>query len=137
VASCGVSILINVSDGRAHIAADLAPRRSVRHATVLHLDHNFGVASQLDEVADRLAQQPLDLRHCCPGVLVRAQDRRGLLGTVAGVVGGVWMAMSALRRYPRLPDQLSIRRLYEQATGVDRDQANTDLALVADRSRRW
>lgn len=105
----------------------------MRHATVLHLDHNFGVASQLDEVADRLAQQPLDLRHCCPGVLVRAQDRRGLLGTVAGVVGGVWMAVSALRRYPRLPDQLSTRRLYEQATGVDRDQANANLALVADR----
>jgi len=105
----------------------------VGDATVLHLDHNFGVASQLDEVADRLAQQPLDVRHCCPGVLVRAQERRSLLGTVAGVVGGVWMAVSALRRCSRLPDQLTTRRLYEQATGVDRDRANADLTLVADR----
>jgi hypothetical protein len=43
------------------------------------------------------------------------------------------MAVSAFRRYPRLPDQLTTRRLYEQATGVDRDRANADLALVADR----
>jgi hypothetical protein len=91
------------------------------------------VVSQLDEVADRLAQQPLDLRHCCPGVLVRPQERRGLLGTGADVVSGVWMVVSALRRYPRLPDQLTTRRLCEQATGVDRDRANADLALVADR----
>ncbi len=28
---------------------------------------------------------------------------------------------------------MSTRRLYEQATGVDRDRANADLALVADR----
>jgi hypothetical protein len=109
----------------------------VGHCDRLQLGHNFGMASQLDEVADRLAQQPLDVRHCCPGVLVRAQERRGLLETVAGVVGGVWVVVSALRQYPRLPDQLTTRRLYEQATGIDRDRANADLALVADRSRRW
>jgi hypothetical protein len=99
----------------------------------LRLGHNFGVASQLDEVADRLAQQPLDVRHCCPGVLVRTRDRQGLLGTVAGMVGAVWMAVAALGRYRRLPDQLTTRRLYELATGIDRDRANADLALVADR----
>jgi hypothetical protein len=43
------------------------------------------------------------------------------------------MAVSAFRRYPRLPDQLATRRLYEQAAGVDRDRANADLALVTDR----
>jgi hypothetical protein len=43
------------------------------------------------------------------------------------------MAVSAFRRYARLPDQLTTRRLYQQATGVDRDRANADLALVADR----
>jgi hypothetical protein len=43
------------------------------------------------------------------------------------------MAVAAFRRYPQLPDQLTTRRLYEQATGVDRDRANADLALVADR----
>jgi hypothetical protein len=105
----------------------------VGHCNRLQLGHNLSVASQLDEVADRLAQQSLDLKHCCPGVLVRAQERRGLLRTGAGVVGGVWMVVSALRRYPRLPDQLTTRGLYEQATGVDRDRANADLALVADR----
>ena len=43
------------------------------------------------------------------------------------------MAVSAFRRSPRLADQLTTRRLYEQATGVDRDRVNADLALVADR----
>jgi hypothetical protein len=38
-----------------------------------------------------------------------------------------------LRRVPRLPDPITTRRLYEQAPGVDRDRANADLALVADR----
>jgi hypothetical protein len=99
----------------------------------LHLGHNFYVPSQLDEVADRLAQQPLAVRHSSSRLLVRAQERRGLVGIVAGVVGAVWMAVSTLRLYPRLPEQLTTRRLYEQATGVDRDRANADLALVADR----
>jgi hypothetical protein len=119
-----------------HTAPDLPrslPRALWATATALHLGHNFVVVSQLDEIADRLAQQPLDIRHGCPGVLVRAQERRGPLGTVAGLVGGVWMAVSALGQYRRLPNQLTTRRLYEQATGVDRDRAHADLALVADR----
>jgi len=41
--------------------------------------------------------------------------------------------VSVFRRVRRLPDQETTRRLYEQATGVDRDRANADLALVADR----
>jgi hypothetical protein len=91
------------------------------------------VASQLDEVAYRLAQQPLAVRHGSNRLLARAEERRGLIGTIAGLVGGLWMAVSAFRRYPRLPDQLTTRRLYEHATGADRDRANADLALVADR----
>jgi hypothetical protein len=103
------------------------------HEAVLLLGHNFCVASQLDEVADRLAQQPLAVRHGSNRLLARAEERRGLIGIIAGVVGGVGMAVSAFRRYPRLPDQLATRRLYEQAAGVDRDRANADLALVTDR----
>jgi hypothetical protein len=99
----------------------------------LPLGHNLCVASQLDEVADQLAQQPLAVRHGSSRLLARAEKRRGPVGIIAGVVGGVWMAVSTLRRYPRLADQLTTRRLYEQATGVDRDRANADLALVADR----
>jgi hypothetical protein len=99
----------------------------------MQLGHNLRVASQLDDVADQLAQQPLAVRHGSSRLLARAEKRRGPVGTIAGVVGGVWMAVSALRRYPRLADQLTTRRLYEQATGVDRDRANADLALVADR----
>ena len=104
------------------------------HESVLQLGHNLGVASQLDEVADQLAQQPLAVRHGSNRFLVRAGEERGLVvGIIAGVVGAVWMAVSILRRLPRLPDPMTTRRLYEQATGVDRDRANADLALVADR----
>lgn len=99
----------------------------------LVLGHNFCVTSQLDEVAGRLAQEPLAVRHERNRLLVRAEDRRGLIGTIAGVVGTAGMAVSAFPRYPRLTDQLTTRRLYEQATGVGRDRANADLALVADR----
>jgi hypothetical protein len=98
----------------------------------LLLGHNLCVASRLDEVADQLAQQPLAVRHGSR-LLARAEKRRGRIGIIAGVVGGVWMAVSTLRRYPRVPDQLATRRLYEQATGADRDAANADLALVSDR----
>jgi hypothetical protein len=90
------------------------------------------VPNQLDEVADRLAQQPLAVRHSS-NRLTRAEERGGLIGMIAGVVGGIWMAVSVFRRYPRVPDQLTTRRLYEQATGLDRDRANADLDLVADR----
>jgi hypothetical protein len=103
------------------------------HESVLQLGHNLCVASQLDEVADQLAEQPLAVRHGGSRLLARAEKRRGPVGTIAGVVGGVWMAVSVFGRYPRLADQLTTRRLYEQATGVDRDRANADLALVADR----
>ena len=104
------------------------------HESVLQLGHNLCVASQLDEVADQLAQQPLAVRHGSSRFLVRAGEERGLVvGIIAGVVGAVWMAVSVLRRLPRLPDPMTTRRLYEQATGVDRDRANADLALVADR----
>lgn len=101
--------------------------------TVLLVCHDLGVASQLNEVADRLAQQPLAVRHGSNRLLARAEKRRGPAGIIAGVIAAAWMAVSAFRRYPRLPDQLTTRRLYEQATGVDRDRANADLALVADR----
>ena len=99
----------------------------------MQLGHNLCVASRLDEVADQLAQQPLAVRHGTSRLLARAEKRRGPVGTIAGVVGGVWMAVSTLRRYPRLAERLTTRRLYEQVTGVDRDRANADLALVADR----
>ena len=79
----------------------------------MQLGHNLCVASQLDEVAYRLAQQPLAVRHGTSRLLARAEKRRGPVGTIAGVVGGVWMAVSALRRYPRLADQLTTRRMYE------------------------
>jgi hypothetical protein len=103
------------------------------HESVLQLGHNLCVASQLDEVADQLAQQPLAVRHGSSRFLVRATERRGLVGIIGGVAGAVWMAVSVFRRVRRLPDQVTTRRLYEQATGVDRDRANADLALVADR----
>lgn len=99
----------------------------------LVLGHNFCVTSQLDEVADRLAQEPLAVRHGWNRLLAVAEERQGLIGIIAGVVGAAGMAVSTLRRYPRPTDQLTTRRLYEQATGVDRDRANADLALVADR----
>jgi hypothetical protein len=99
--------------------------------TVKLLGHNFCVASPLDEVADQLAQQPLATRHSSNRLLAR--EPRGLIGIIAGVIGAVGMALSAFRRYQRLPDQLTTRRLYELATGADRDRANADLALVADR----
>jgi hypothetical protein len=101
--------------------------------TVLLVCHDLGVASQLDEVADRLAQQPLAVRHGSNRLLARAEKRRGPAGIIAGVIAAAWMAVSAFRRYPRPPDQLITRRLHEQATDVDRDWANADLALVADR----
>jgi hypothetical protein len=107
--------------------------RGADDETVLLVGHNLGVASQLDEVADRLAQQPLAVRHGSNRLLARAEKRPGPAGIIAGVLAAAWMAVSAFGRYPRLPDQLTTRRLYEQATGVDRDRANADLALVADR----
>jgi len=103
------------------------------HEGDLQLRQNLSVASQLDEVADRLAQQPLAVRHSGNRLVARAEERRGLVGIMAFVVGAVGMAVSVFRRYPRLTDQLTTRRLYEQATGVDRDRANADVALVADR----
>ena len=84
-------------------------------------------------MADQLAQQPLAVRQSSNRLLARAEKRRGRIGIIAGVIGGLWMAVSTLRRYPRVPDQLATRRLYEQATGADRDRANADLALVTDR----
>jgi hypothetical protein len=101
------------------------------HEGVLRLRQNLCVASQLDEVADQVAQQPLAVRHGSSRFLVR--ERPGLVGIIGGVAGAVWMAVSVFRRVRRLPDQVTTRRLYEQATGVDRDRANADLALVADR----
>jgi hypothetical protein len=109
------------------------PGEGAGRESVLQLGHNLCVASRLDEVADQLAQQPLAVRHGTSRLLARAEKRRGRIGIIAGVVGGVWMAVSTLRRYPRVPDQLATRRLYEQATGADRDRANADLALVTDR----
>lgn len=97
------------------------------------LGHNFCVTGQLDEVPDRLAQAPLAVRQGRNRLLARAEDRRDLIGIIAGVVGAVGMAVSAFRRYPRLTDQLTTRPLYEQATGAGRDRPNADLALVADR----
>jgi hypothetical protein len=101
------------------------------HEGDLQLRQNLSVASQLDEVADQVAQQPLAVRHGSNRFLVR--ERPGLLGVIGGVAGAVWMAVSVFRRVRRLPDQVTTRRLYEQATGLDRDRANADLALVADR----
>jgi hypothetical protein len=101
------------------------------HEGDLQLRQNLSVASQLDEVADQVAQQPLAVRHGSNRFLVR--ERPGLLGIIGGVAGAVWMAVSVFRRVRRLPDQVTTRRLYEQATGLDRDRANADLALVADR----
>ena len=101
------------------------------HEGVLQLRQNLSVASQLDEVADQVAQQPLAVRHGSNRFLVR--ERPGLVGIIGGVAGAVWMAVSVFRRVRRLPDQVTTRRLYEQAAGVDRDRANADLALVADR----
>src|ERR687898_238525 len=89
--------------------------------------------SRSGELYRRTRWQPRAVRHGTSRLLARAEKRRGAVGTVAGVVGGVWMAVSTLRRYPRVPDQLATRRLYEQATGADRDRANADLALVSDR----
>jgi hypothetical protein len=91
------------------------------------------VDSKLDEVADRLAQLPLDVRHSSNRLLRRAEEGQGLMSTIAGVIGAIGMAISTLRRATRLPDQLTTRRLYEQAAGVDRDRANADLGLVTDR----
>jgi hypothetical protein len=101
--------------------------------TGMLVGHNVGVASQLDEVADRLAQQPLAIRHGSNRLLARTAKRRGPVGLIASILAAAWMAVSTFRRYPRPPDQLTTRRLYEQATGVDRDRAYADLDLVADR----
>src|ERR687891_2605162 len=101
------------------------------HEGVLQLRQNLSVTSQLDKVADQVAQQPLAVRHGSNRFLVR--ERPGLVGIIGGVAGAVWMAVSVFRRVRRLPDQVTTRRLYEQATGVDRDRANADLAIVADR----
>src|ERR687891_1831721 len=101
------------------------------HEGVLQLRQNLSVTSQLDKVADQVAQQPLAVRHGSNRFLVR--ERPGLVGIIGGVAGAVWMAVSVFRRVRRLPDQVTTRRLYEQATGVDRDRANADLGLVADR----
>ncbi|MGH9228420.1 MAG: hypothetical protein ACRD07_06755 [Acidimicrobiales bacterium] len=83
-------------------------------------------------MADQLALQPLAVRHGGRRFL-RATEPRGLVGIIGAVAGVAWMAVSVLRRVLRLPDPITTRRLYEQATGVDRDRANADLALVADR----
>src|ERR671911_1330631 len=89
------------------------PGEGAGRESVLLLGHNLCVASRLDEVADQLAQQPLAVRHGTSRLLARAEKRRGRIGIIAGVVGGVWMAVSTLRRYPRVPDQLATRRLYD------------------------
>jgi hypothetical protein len=92
------------------------------------------VATQLDKVADRLASQPLAIRHSTTNRLMAyAEDRRGVIGIMAGVVGAIEMAVSMIRQIVRLPDQDTTRRLYAQATGVGRDQGAADLAVVADR----
>jgi hypothetical protein len=104
----------------------------VGHCYRLQLGHNLSVASQLDEVADRLAQQSLDLKHCCPGVLVRAQDDEGFSEPVPACRWGVDGRVGP-PPIPATARSVDTRRLYEQVTGVDRDRANADLALVADR----
>lgn len=93
----------------------------------------FGMVSELDEVADRLAQLPLALRPRINRVLVRAEGRGGPVGLMAGLAGGVAMAVSTVRRVRRMPDEVSTRRLYEHGAGVDRDRAIADLAFLADR----
>jgi hypothetical protein len=119
---------IEDSTDRARSDANLASRRSVltiRQPRVKQSSQNFCVASPLDEVADQLAQQPLATRHSSNHLFAR--EPRGPIGIIASVIGAVGMALSTFRRYQRLPDQLTTRRLYEQATGADRDRANADL----------
>jgi hypothetical protein len=87
---------------------------------------------QLAEVAERLAQLPLAAR---PGSnrLVRISEGRGDVGRIATVTGKAAAWVRVVPRLMRQPDPIGTRRLYQQATGFDRDRAREDIDLVADR----
>jgi hypothetical protein len=92
------------------------------------------MSSQLDEVADRLATQLLAGRPGGSRLFDVAEKRGDLRGCLAGLVGVVAMNVSMFfRQLPRLADGRTTCRLYEQATGVGRDRAKTDLGLVMER----
>jgi hypothetical protein len=95
------------------------------------------MSSELDEVGERLAEQWLAARLMTGNRLTAYADRRGgrlgFVAGLAGLVGAVPGIVSMFRKQSQLPDQRATRRLYEAATGIDRDQANADLAFVTDR----
>jgi len=80
-----------------------------------------------------LAEEPLKFRRVMNNRLDAWAERRdGRVGKIVGFVGAMAMAVRVVATVRR-PDVRATRRLYEQATGVDRDQANADVAVVSER----
>ena len=78
--------------------------------------------------AERLAIRSKDNR-----LLRFADSRRGRFATAVGLVGSAGMVVSGLRSVMKAPDPSTLRRMYEAATGLDRDRAREDLSFVSDR----
>jgi hypothetical protein len=98
--------------------------------------HDLLVPEQLDEVADRLAEEPLKFRRLTNNPLDAWAERRGgRVGKIVGFVGAVTMGIRFVvtHRPPDVRTTRATRRLYQQATGVDRDRAHADVAVVSDR----
>jgi hypothetical protein len=91
------------------------------------------VDARLPEIADRLAAERLAIRSNDNRLLRFADSRQGRLARAVGLFGAAGMVVSGIRSVMKAPDSNTLRRMYEAATGVDRDRARDDLAFVSDR----
>lgn len=89
--------------------------------------------ARLSGIADRLAAERLAIRSNDNRLLRFADSRRDRLATAVGLVGAAGMVVSGIRSGMSAPDSNTPRRMYQAATGVDRDRAADDLAFVSDR----
>lgn len=88
---------------------------------------------RLSEIAGHLAAGPLAIRSKDNRLLRFADSRQGRLAQAVGLLGAAGMVVSGLRSVMKAPDSNALRRMYETATGLDRDRARDDLAFVSDR----
>lgn len=89
--------------------------------------------ARLSEIADRIAAERLAIRSNDNRLLRFVDSRRGGLATAVGLVGAAGMMVSEIRSAMNAPDSRTLQRMYQAATGIDRDRARDDLAFVSDR----
>ena len=92
------------------------------------------IGNELDTVAAIMAKPYLLLVASENRVFRYGNRHDGPIGFFAGVVGGLWYAVSFGWRTIRSPDPRDeAQALYQRALAVDRDRARADLLAVADR----